>query len=386
VHGYDLKLLIPAAMNKTYLNTGTLGPTPSTALAAATASELEWVEAGPGWHAHYANAKRGVRQFAERVEQRMPGGTVSITENNSQSLLRVFWGFQWSPDDEIIITDHEHGAVLQAVSSLMHQYGVKVRVVGVTGREGFVTQMRALMNDHTRLVVMSHVSYLTGWTLPVAQVAEVVSRHARCRLMVDGAQALGNIVVNPDKLGVDFYVFCGHKWMMAPAGWAGLWVRHGRLGEIGTRWPLEPEPLDPHLLERAPFSDYSPQGDGLEFGTRCWPRISGWSVTWDYFEEEGFDYHAQYQLTLADQARERLKSVAGLSVQDPPSGEYQPTSLMAVSCRQLGSGLSEWLWERDVVAKASQWCHGIRLSWASFNTEDDLDHLIEAMAGLDPTV
>ncbi|MCY0878319.1 MAG: aminotransferase class V-fold PLP-dependent enzyme [Firmicutes bacterium] len=383
MHGYDLKLLIPAALNTTYLNSGTLGPTPSTALAAAAASELEWVEAGPGWHTHYANARRGVRQFAERVERHMPGGSVTITENNSQSLMRVFWGIRWEPDDEIITTDHEHGAVLQALSALMKQYGVKVRVVSVEGQTSFASQVRALMGDKTRLVVMSHVSYLTGWALPVADVAEIVAPFKRCRLLVDGAQALGNIVVNPEEVGADFYVFCGHKWMMAPAGWAGLWVRHGRLEEVGTRWPLEPDPLDAHLLEQAPFPDYSPEGDALEFGTRCWPRISGWSVTWDYFEEEGFPFHAQYQLALADQARERLRTVAGLSVQDPPTREYQRTAMMAVACRQLGSGLSDWLWERGVVAKASRGRHGIRLSWASFNTEDDLERLIDAMDGLD---
>lgn len=381
MNGYDLRLLIPAAVNSTYLNAGTLGPTPSTALAAAAASELEWVEAGPGQHAHYINAKAGVRRFAERVERQMPGGVVSITENNSESLLRILWGTAFDPGDEIVTTDHEHGAVVLALSSIMRRFGVKVHVAKVESTGGIVSEIRQLVTPRTRLVVMSHVSYVTGWALPIADVAQVLQGWPRCRLLVDGAQALGNIVVEPANLGADFYVFCGHKWMMAPAGWAGLWVRRDRREEVAARWPVEPYPMDPNALKAGPLVEYSQAGDDLEYGTRCWPRISGWSITWDYFEEEGFFQQAQYQHNLADEARRRLNRVEGLSVQDPPHG-YDRTALMTVACRQIGSGLNDWLLERGVVTKPVPTRGGIRVSWALFNTEADIDRLIDAVDGI----
>lgn len=382
MQGKDLKLLIPAALNATYLNAGTLGPTPSTALAAAAASELEWVEAGAGMHQHYIDAKAKVRTFAKRIERRMPGGVVSLTENNSESLLRVLWGTPFQAGDEIITTDHEHGAVVLAISSLMDRFGLTVRVAPAASPEGLAAEVQSRINDRTRLVVMSHVSYLTGWEFPVADVAEVVRAHPACRLLVDGAQALGNIVVNPAGLGADYYVFCGHKWMMSPAGWAGLWVRSDRRADLSTRWPLEPWPVDARALEKGPLKDFSEEGDDFEYGTRGWPRIAGWSVTWDYFEEEGFDEHARYQLELADQARERLNAVEGLAVLDPLSAGTKTTSLMVVTCRQLGSGLYEWLLERNVVAKGQPIHGGIRVSWASFNTSDDLDALMEGVKHL----
>lgn len=379
MYGYDLKLLIPAATNRTYLNAGTLGPTPSTALAAAAAGELEWIEAGPGQHNHYVNAKDGVRRFAARIERHMPGGVVSITENNSESLLRVFWGLRFEVGDEVITTDQEHGAVLLALSSIMRRFNLTVHVVRVDYSEGMLAQVKAKLNGRTRLIVMSHVSCITGWELPVAQVAELAKAWPDCRLLVDGAQALGNIVVDPATLGADFYVFCGHKWMMAPPGWAGLWIRRDRRGDLYTRWPLEDFQTGASLLEEGPFIQYSESGDDLEFGTRAWPRIAGWSVTWDYFEEEGFARHADYQKHLADHAREQIRTVEGLRVDDPPSTELQSTALMAVASRQLGSGLYEWLLERDVVTKAAPARQGIRMAWAAFNTEDDVIRLIQAL-------
>lgn len=380
--GEDLKLLIPAALNATYLNSGTLGPTPSAALAAAAAGELEWVEAGAGQHSHYIQAKHSVRKFARRVEKLMPGGTVSITENNSESLLRVLWGTDFQVGDEIITTSHEHGAVVLSLSSIMRRFGVKVHVVDVDNPVGLVPELVQRLNDHTRLVVMSHVSYLTGWELPVAEVASAIERYPRCRLLVDGAQALGNIVVDPERLGADFYVFCGHKWMMAPAGWAGLWVRASRRDELFMRWPKEPERLDARVLTKGPLTDFSDVGDDLEYGTRCWPRIAGWSVTWDYFEEDGFQFHADYQRALADEARDRLSQIPDVWVQDPPPDIYGKTALMTVGCRSLGSGLSDWLLERGVMAKANPQRQGIRLSWASFNTIDDLERLSQAIREL----
>ena len=358
-----------------------MGP-PSTALAAAAAGELEWIEAGPGQHNHYINAKDGVRRFAARAERQMPGGIVSITENNSESLLRVLWGLRFEAGDEVITTDQEHGAVLLALSSIMRRFNLTVHVVKVDTDMGMLAQVKAKLNGRTRLIVMSQVSCITGWELPVAGVAELVKAWPDCRLLVDGAQALGNIVVDPAALGADFYVFCGHKWMMAPPGWAGLWVKRERRSDLYTRWPLEDFQTGASLLEEGPFLQYSESGDDLEFGTRPWPRIAGWSVTWDYFEEEGFARHADYQKQLADHAREQIRTIEGLRVDDPPSLEFQSTALMTVACRQLGSGLYEWLLERDVVAKAAPGRRGIRMAWAAFNTEDDVSRLIQVLKTL----
>ncbi len=377
MHGHDLKLLIPAALNTTYLNAGTLGPTPSTALAAAAAGELEWVQAGPGQDVHYLDARAKVRSFARRLEGAMPGGVVSMTQNNSESLLRVLWGLPWHSGDEIVITDHEHDAVILSLSALMRQFDVRVRVASVNGAQSLVDEVARLLNPKTRLVVMSHVSYLTGWELPVAKVADLIRSYPQCRLLVDGAQALGNIVVEPGRLGVDYYCFCGHKWMMAPAGWAALWVRSDRREELGVRWPEKPRSLDPRVLEKGPLLEYSDGGDDLEYGTRCWPRISGWSVTWDYFEEEGFLRNAQYQRRLADDAREALGGIKSLRVINPPEG-LASTALMAVACHSLGSGLFEWLLKQGVVVKPQRLVQGIRVSWAAFNTVEDIESLVNA--------
>ncbi len=376
--GQDLKLLVPAALSHTYLNTGTLGPTPTPVLAATTAQELEWAEVGPGHVPFYLGAREEARKFARRLEQNFPGGTVSLTENNSAGILQVLWGIDFHPGDEIITTDQEHGAVLYAVSAVARRFGLRIKVARLRHDQGVVRAVQELLTAKTRLVVLSHVSHVTGWELPVSDIAEEIRRYPRCRFLVDGAQALGNIVVDPLTTGADFYVFCGHKWMMSPAGWAGLWIRQDRLQELFTTWAAE-GPLDVDALVKAPFEPDASQGTALEFGSRSWPRVIGWALTWDYFEEEGFLHQARYQRALADEARTRLMEIPDLTPLLPPDPMMRNTALMTVVSAGRGSDLAEALWQKHVYVKPVPEHQAMRITWALFNTEDDLDALVSAI-------
>lgn len=376
--GHDLKVLVPAALNHTYLNTGTLGPTPTSVLAATTAQELEWSEVGPGHVPFYLGAREESRKFSRRLEQNFPGGTVSLTENNSEGIQRVLWGIDFHPGDEIITTDQEHGAVLYAISAVARRFGLRIKVARLAHESGIVRAIQELLTEKTRLVILSHVSHVTGWELPVSAIAEEIRHYSRCRFLVDGAQALGNIVVNPIDTGADFYVFCGHKWMMAPAGWAALWVRKGRLQELFTAWASE-GPMDVDALTNAPFAPDVHHGTALEFGTRSWPRVIGWALTWDYYEEEGFFHQAAYQKGLADEARARLSKVPGLTPLLPPDPMMRNTALMTVVSTAHGADIAEALWQKHVYVKPVPERDAMRIAWALFNTEEDLTALVAAI-------
>ena len=381
MYGKDLRLLIPAACSRTYLNTGTLGPTPTTALAAAAASEMEWEESGPGHPQNYVNARDMGRQFAKRIEQRWPGGTVSLTENNSMALMRVLWGIPFAPDDEIITTTHEHDAVVLALVGLAKRFDLRIRVVDADRPQGLIAGVMEVLGPKTRLVVISHVSYLTGWEFPINDVRHLLDKYPRCELLVDGAQALGNIVVDPERLGAHYYVFCGHKWMLAPAGWAGLWVRNECLAHLASAWPSlssVPPGISWWQMDQWPKAQ---GGESLEYGTRSWPRVAGWSVTWDYFEEEGFVHHASYQQGLAQAARDRLKRMPGIELIEPYDRSYRQTSLMTVR-GPSHEKLVQTLWEQEVVVKAVPSYQGIRIAWAIFNTLEDVQRLESVLVGL----
>lgn len=386
MYGNDLKVLIPAAMTQTYLNTGTLGPTPSPALGAAETASIEWQEVGPGNPQYYLQARQKSRDFAHRIERQFPGGTVSLMENNTTAMSRVLWGMAWQDGDEIILSDQEYGATVLLIAALKRRYRIVVHRVAVDDPAGMVGQMKEIMNERVKLVIMSHVSYLTGWQLPVAAIGKFLAPWSDVRYLIDGAQALGNIEVHPETYAADFYVFCGHKWMLAPMGWAGVWVRKGRLAELSTVLADEADLIEGDGIWGGHSGTIPPiiqSGIGLEYGTREWTQVTGWSVTWDYFEEEGFTTLAGYQKEVARYARQTIEAIEELRVVSSQNPEIEESALLVIQGLGMsGEALFHKLLARQIVTKSVPAFDGVRLSWAVFNTQEDVLRLGDALKAI----
>jgi L-cysteine/cystine lyase len=77
----------------------------------------------------------------------------------------------------------------------------------------------AEVGPRTRLVALSHVSWMTGHLLPV----DAIKAETGVPLLVDGAQSIGAI---PFDVGsADFYTVSGQKWLCGPDATGALYVR-----------------------------------------------------------------------------------------------------------------------------------------------------------------
>src|SRR5690606_3857304 len=117
-----------------------------------------------------------------------------------------------------------------------------------------------------RLLVLPHVSNVTGAPLPVAEMAER-ARAVGALVLLDAAQSAGHLPVDVERLGVDLLAFTGHKGLLGPQGTGGRWVREG----------VEVDPL----LRGGTGGDSLPEEmpaaypDHLEAGTLNGPGIAG---------------------------------------------------------------------------------------------------------------
>ena len=118
-----------------------------------------------------------------------------------------------------------------------------------------------LTPDH-RLVILSHVSCLDGRRLPVAEATRL-ARSRGVKVLVDGAQAVGQFPVDAGVIDAEFYVGSLHKWLLGPAGLGYLVVNRRQLPDYHPLFMPHPYPREDGQAGERPLS----AGGQTEVGT-----------------------------------------------------------------------------------------------------------------------
>ncbi len=141
-----------------------------------------------------------------------------------------------SAGDAVLMADVDYDEMQHAMAYLEASRGV--RPVRMTVPEPATTANilgayeAALKQDPAvKLVLLTHVSNRNGLVMPVREIADMARRHG-ADVILDSAQAVGLLPVDVDALGVDFMGFSLHKWVAAPLGTGGIYIRKSRLTDI----------------------------------------------------------------------------------------------------------------------------------------------------------
>ncbi|HST26631.1 MAG TPA: aminotransferase class V-fold PLP-dependent enzyme [Gaiellaceae bacterium] len=293
--------------------------------------------------------------------------------NATSGMNVVARSLQLGPRDEVLLTNHEYGAVDLLWEFVCGETGATLVRQPVEPGPELVDELWSAVTERTRLVSVSHITSATGLLFPVDEICRR-AREQRILTAVDGAHAPGQVDLDLDALGADFYAGNCHKWLCAPKGAGFLHVRPEH-----QAW-LAPQVVGWGEAEGSFAARHRWQG------TRDPAAYLAVPTAIDFLTEHDWPTVREPCAELTRAARLRLAELTGMPPLAPdPSWIVQMVAaeLPACDCDALKARLYD---EHRIEIPVKEWDGHplIRASFQGYNDESDLEALAEALATLAP--
>lgn len=293
------------------------------------------------------------------------------------------------PGDEVLCTDHEYGACDAAWQLACERAGAHYRRVEVPlpfDQSSFVQRMLNEVTPRTRLIFASHITSTTALTFPVAELCRG-ARERGVLTLIDGAHAPGQIALDLESVGADFYTGNCHKWLCAPKGAAFLHTRpehHTMLHATVVSWG--------YLADMQGHTGFDAYTGKTMFerrlqwqGTRDIAAFLTVPAAIDFQQRHDWASVRQRCHTMAFDALQRISNAYGLA---PISAESDWVQMVAIPVPHADAkALREALFtdkriEIPVTQHAGQTF--VRISVQGYNSQDDIERLVEGLAACPP--
>lgn len=164
---------------------------------------------------------------------------LAIVRNTSEANNVIVQGMPLVQGDEVVLWDQNHPSNLVAWQVQAERVGASVRTFAVPVDSGSIEEVVDLfvssVGDNTRVVSFTHISNISGFRLPVAEICTALRKRKRdVHIHVDGAQTWGAVDINLGAVDCDSFSGSAHKWFMGPREVGILYVRESGIGNI---WP-----------------------------------------------------------------------------------------------------------------------------------------------------
>jgi isopenicillin-N epimerase len=309
------------------------------------------------------------------------GDDLVFFPNPTTAVNMVARSLELKPGDEILTSDHEYGAMDRAWRFLCGKTGARYLQQPVTlpvaSPEQVIEQVWRGVTRNTRVLFLSHITSPTALLFPVEALC-ARARQAGIFTIVDGAHAPGQIDLDLEQVGADFYAGACHKWLCAPKGSAFLYARREAqplLEPLVVSWGWEPETPGP-----SPFIDQQEWQ-----GTRDLAAFLSVPAAIAFQQEHDWPAVRRRCGLMALDLQKRLHDELGLQ----PLGEHEPPALLQMFSVELPEcdpeALQRTLLERFQIEVVARRWHGrplLRVSIQAYNDESNLEALINALRRL----
>ena len=347
------------------------------------------VSPGRGSYDLAVEAAEKVHEIRERLARffRAPDPERVIFTSNATDALNIAIQGLLGPGDHVVATRLEHNSVLRPLFHLRKQYGIEYDLVPFDDR-GQVDpeEIAKAIQANTRLVIICHASNVLGSIQQVPPIARVCGER-RVPLLLDVAQGAGHVPIDMSGWCVQAVAFTGHKGLLAPGGGGGL-ILAPELDVASTRFGgTGIESGSPVHTQDYPYR--------LEAGTLNLLGIFGLAAGIDYLEKKDvFLEGHRREMALTRRLYDGLSTLPGVIIHSPPpaaeSGPVLTCSVVGMASADVGDILDG---DYQIAVRTGLHCAplvhetlgtavggAVRFSPGRFNTEEDIDRALEAMA------
>lgn len=301
------------------------------------------------------------------------------------NLVAQSWGRQHLREgDEIVLTELEHHAnivpwqfVAQATGSIIRP--ARIQADGSLDMDHFQSQL----SSRTKLVGCTLASNAIGTVLPVTDMVRA-AHGCSAKVLLDAAQAIAHQAIDIQALGADFCVFSGHK-VYGPTGIGVLWAR----AEILESMP--PWQGGGEMIDRVSFSGstFAPSPARFEAGTPPIAQAIGLATALRWLMQQDRAALLAHEERLRLHLEHGLLRMAGVKIIGTGKHKAPITAMAFTDAHPFD--VASFLDEKGIATRVGHHCAQpllkalkqdslLRASFAAYNTIDEVDRFLAALA------
>ena len=382
----------PGCTHVTHLNNAGCA-LPPTIVTDTMVDHLRREEAIGGYEAHaeardrvagvYASVGALVNAPIERVAL-----VESATVAWDRGLQAIAFSDPLQPGDRMLVSGSEYASNVLPLLQLARRTGASVEVIPDAG-DGTVDveALGAMLDERVRIVSVNHAPSQNGLVNDVVAIGDMLRIHGSpAWYLVDACQSVGQMPVDMGRIGCDVLSATGRKFLRGPRATGFLVVSERMLDE------LEPFPLDLHAATWTTLEGYEVAEGAARFESweRAYAALLGMGAAIDYALACGIEPIAERIGALASRLRTGLAEIPGVMVRDRGTVQSGIVTLRVddaagvvagLRARGINTSLSTPDYSRIDFGR-DQATGLVRISPHAYNTEDEVDRAIAAVAEL----
>ncbi len=299
---------------------------------------------------------------------------VGITRNTTEGNNMIINGLVLKKGDEVVLWDQNHPSNKESWENQAERDGFTVKRVPVPSnpktKNDLIKPFTDAISPKTRLISFSHISNVSGITLPAKEIC-AAARNKKVLTLIDGAQACGFLNLDLADIGCDFYTTSTHKWLLGPLENGILYIKKEKItniwpDRITVFWNNENETVDGRFCALGQRNETTP------------PAIID---TIDFHENIGKENIEKRIRALANHLKENIaKKISAAEFVTPIDPDLSGgVTIIKLPGREPRDVFSK-LYEDYGIACAPT--GGIRLSPTISATIGDMDKIVDALSKL----